>query len=130
MYNGYVVYGQQLIVTTNENGEVTSLSGDHANIGVLFNPSVNITATEAAALITEYGEFDAESAELVVYTLDGYNEMAYVLENDAYSVVISAADGTVITDATKVLTALPSEPGTIFTETGSDNTGNTFNTMY
>jgi uncharacterized repeat protein (TIGR02543 family) len=98
MYNGYVVYGQQLIVTTNENGEVTSLSGDHANIGVLFNPSVNITATEAAALITEYGEFDAESAKLVVYTLDGYNEMAYVFENNDCNVLISAADGSILMD--------------------------------
>ena len=132
MYNGYTVYGQQLIVTANENGEVTSLSGDYATIGTLFNPAVNITVEEALAVAEEYSNFDSTNATLVVYTLDGYNEMAYVFDNDAYTAIVSADDGTILSSGTKVMTALPSTTAgdTITSTIGRNEEGDTFNTAY
>lgn len=133
MHNGYVVYGQQLIVTTDENGKVTSLSGDYATIGTLFNPSVNTTAAEAIALAAEYSEFESTEVTLVVYTLDGYNEMAYVLENDMYIVVVSADKGTIISVGEKTYTVMPMGNGDYTPTIGrSDENAenNTFNTVY
>lgn len=132
MYNGYVVYGQQLIVTTDATGKVTSLSGDYATIGTMFDPSVHITVEEAIALAAEYGEYESAEVTLVVYTLDGYNEMAYVLENDLYTVVISANVGTVISIEEQAIMVLPSvTKDDVMTSTiGKDAAGNTFNTSY
>lgn len=132
MYNGYIVYGQQLIVTTDEAGKVTSLSGDYATIGTQFNPSVHISVSDAITIAAEYNEFESTNVTLVVYALDGYNEMAYVLENDVYTVVVSAYNGTIISAYAKVLTSILSitEDDEITSTTGRDEDGTTFNTSY
>ena len=131
MHNGYVVYGQQLIVTTDENGGVTSLSGDYATIGYLFDPSINITVEEAIDVASEYSEFNSSEVTLVVYTLDGYNEMAYVLENEMYTVIVSAVDGMIIFECSEVMTELTvSEYDTVISTIGRNEEGDTFNTSY
>ncbi len=130
MYDGYVVYGQQLVITTDETGKVTSLSGDYVMIDALLDPAVNITAEKAIDIAAEYCEFENSDVSLVVYTLDGYNEMAYVLANIAYTVVVSANDGTVILDYAQIITDLPSGNGTMTSAEGRNEDGDTFNTIY
>ena len=147
VYEGYEVYGQQLVVTANSNGETVALSGDYATIGMSFDSGIQITVQRAHEIASQYDIFDIEDASLVVYTLDGYNEMAYVFDNYSRTVVVSAKSGNVLSDATKTMTALPSQyitldadeniiltdsskNGAITSVGGRDVTGNTFSTIY
>ncbi len=135
-HDGYEVYGQQLVVTTDENGATTSLSGGYTSVGALFDSTVNLTRDEAAAIVEDAGleAPAADDGELVVYTLNGYNEMAYVFDGGIYTVVVSAIDGTVISATANALGAMPGEAEGEFEHTigrnDENSTDNTFNTVW
>lgn len=132
-HNGYPVYGQQLIVTTNASGTVTSLSGGHAQINSTFNSTVSLSRDEAAAAADNagYGPIAQGDGELVAYTLGGYNEMAYVFNDGAYTVLVGASDGEILMAFTNAITAMPSD-GTFESTLGRQemNDNDTFNTVW
>lgn len=135
-YGNHNVYGQQLVVTTDENGQTTSLSGGYTSVGDLFNSDVNITRDAAAQIVEEAG-LEAPAAndgELVVYTLGGYNEMAYVFDGGIYTVVVSAADGTILSVTLNAMGAMPGNEEGSFEHTigrnDENSTDNTFNTVW
>ena len=140
MYGEYAVYGQQLVVTADEAGKVTSLSGDYATIGTLFDSSINLDENEARQNAQAAGMMSTTQAgiSLVAYTLDGYREMAYVLNSDTETYIVSAKDGAILSKQTHIMTALPSDinssnAGTITQTIGRDENNysdNTFNTAY
>ena len=133
-HNGYPVYGQQLIVTTNQNGTVTSLSGDHVTINSDFNSSVNVSRDDAAAIVANngFGEVSDSDGTLSVYTMDGHNEMAYIFDDGAYTVVVSANDGLILKSFNNIMVALPSDEGNTEHTLGrqESNDTDTFNTVW
>lgn len=126
VYNEYVVYGKQLIVTTDEHGNITSLNGNYDPLQNTLNDEINVTSEVAYALISSQGYAETQNAELVVYTLDGYNEFAWLFSG-SYTVLVSAVDGTVLLSFTNTATNFEQTIGR-----GEDENGNTvtFNTKY
>lgn len=126
MYDGYPVYGKQLIVTTDDDGNITSLSGDYDPLQGVLNTEINVTEAEAYTIVSAEGYSDDTDAELVVYTLDGYNEFAWLFEG-SYTVLVSAVDGVVLLTFTNVITETEQTVGR-----GENEDGNTvtFNTKY
>ena len=133
-YNGYPVYGQQLIVTTNQNGTVTSLSGDHAEINATFDDTINVSLQQATQFAVDagYGPISDGDGQLMAYTQDGYNEMVYVFNQGVYTVIVSANDGNILKAFTNFNGALPSEPGLWESTMGRQESTDTdtFNTIW
>ena len=133
-HNGYPVYGQQLIVTTDAAGTVTSLSGEHATIDSTFDSTVSLSVYEAATYAADngYGPIVDGDGELVAYTMDGYNEMAYVFNDGTYTVVVSADDGTILRAFTNIMAWLPSADDTYERTLGRQDSydTDTFNTVW
>lgn len=132
-YNGYPVYGQQLVVTTDSEGTVTSLSGAHVEINSTFDSTICLSVNEAAMIANDngYGPIVDGDGELVAYTMDGYNEMAYVFRQGSYTVVVSAVDGEILKAFEKFIAALP-EGGTYEQTIGRQDSydTDTFNTVW
>ena len=104
MYGEYVVYGKDLVVTTDAEGNVLSLSGDYDPIYDIIDTTINIDAEKAYEIISGEGYSGDTEPQLVVYTLDGYNELAWLFDGDSYTAFVSAADGIVIDSCTKLIT--------------------------
>lgn len=104
MYGEYVVYGKDLVVTTDEEGKVLSLSGDYDPIYDIIDTTININAEKACEIISAEGYAGNTEPQLVVYTLDGYNELAWLFDGDSYTAFVSAVDGIIINSLTKLIT--------------------------
>ncbi len=133
-YAGYPVFGKQMVVTTDSVGNTTALSGSYAPVAATLNSSREISAEQAAVIVGEngYGSATAADAVLVIYTLNGYNEYAYVFSTDTYDVAISAVDGTVLSAVAKLVAALPTdvENMTAAIGRGENTQTDVFNTVY
>ncbi len=96
MYKNIEVAGKQLIVATDENGVITSLSGD-------FDPlydidmMVNVDENEASAIASNASGVELSEGVLKLYSIEpGYNELAWYYKTGEYYVVVSAAFGDVL----------------------------------
>lgn len=95
-YKNVKVYGKQLIVTTNELGEVISLSGNYDPIYSLLNEEKNLTSNDAFEIALGIDSSIENNSELIIYTLDGVQaEYAWIFDA-AKTIIISAFDGAVL----------------------------------
>ena len=133
-YNGFTVYGQQIVVTTDASNSVTSLSGDHVSVTASTDTAsvISTVAAKASAEAAGYDILDTDEGELVIYTLGGYNELVYVFDDGAYTIIVAADDGEIIKAFSNVMTALPTESGTITSTIGREEmtSNNQFNTVF
>ena len=131
MYKGVPVYGKQLIVTTDENGVITALSGNYDPLVGLMDETINLTAEEAYAVIAESYPGVGSDPELVVYTIDeGWNEYAWIFTG-SNQVFVSAIDAAILLEYANYITTFSasSEPGIIGDQrfpTAINNTNNLY----
>lgn len=138
VYNGIEVYGKNLIVSVNQDGVVSTLSGDYDNIGTVDTKSKISEDDAVSAVLQEFGNNTSVVCEqLVIYTLaEDAPQLAWevsisnILTDEDYLVgskfvFVSAETGDII--ATQSNTFYESAVGT-----GRDNNGEkqTFNTWY
>lgn len=106
MYDNYIVYGKQVIVATDVNGNITSLSADYDSIGnIETNPTVSESIARETASESVGYEVDVDG-ELIVYPDDTYSCIAWLFSDSYYDVVIDALTGAFITKIDNVYTAL------------------------
>ena len=103
-YKGVTVFGKQLVVTTDDAGKITALSGDYDPLTGVMNEEMNISAEQAYALISDGFSSVDQTPERVVYTIEeGYNEYAWMFSGTD-QVFVSAVDGTVLLSYTNLIT--------------------------
>ena len=128
VYKGTVVYGKQLIVTTDLRGTILALSGDYDPLAGIMNETVALTAEEAYALAVKDHPYTEETPELVVFTLEnGVNEYAWMFTGDD-QVFVSAVDGRILLSYTNNIADMVPAIGR--SEEREDGTADTFNTCY
>lgn len=131
VYKGADVYGKQLIVTTDENGKVTALTGNYDPIYNIIDTTIAVEEAEAYTVITKEGIdcVDEDGGELVVYSLDGYNEYAWLFIGTD-TVLVSAVDGSVLLHFTNIITGQPKDNWEPTIGRTNENPPRTFNTAY
>lgn len=131
VYKGAEVYGKQLIVTTDENGKVTALTGNYDPIYNIIDTTISVEEAEAYAVIAQEGIdcVDEDGGELVVYSLDGYNEYAWLFIGTD-TVLVSAVDGSVLLHFTNIITGQPKDNWEPTIGRTNENPPRTFNTAY
>lgn len=131
VYEGAEVYGKQLIVTTDENGKVTALTGNYDPIYNIIDKTIAVEEAEAYTVIAKEGIdcVDEDGGELVVYSLDGYNEYAWLFVGTD-TVLVSAVDGSVLLHFTNFVATKPQDNWEPTIGRTNENPPRTFNTAY
>ena len=119
MYGEYEVFGKQLLVVTDEDGNTTALNGDYDPLAGKVNEQINISEEEAFAIAAaEYSGISSDT-KIVLYTLEhGIYELAYLFEGED-TVLVSCADGTILDAWTNTVTALTPAKGSGRNEDGA-----------
>lgn len=93
MYKGLRVYGKQIIVATDEGGEITALSADY-NPLTDIDITPTISAEAARAVASEVCGYDnTAEAELIVVSTDRNIALAWLFSDDLYDISIDATTG-------------------------------------
>ncbi len=105
MYKGIPVYGKELIITTDKEGNILSLTGDYTPLhDVNIIPAV--TAEEALSLASEACEYDnTANAELVIYTDAANDTLAWLFKDAATTILVDAATGDILYISSNLLTS-------------------------
>lgn len=125
MYKGCKVYGKDITVTADMNGNVMDMIGDYDPLDGKVDETIDVSVERAYLIARDYCRDIDDDGTQIVYTLDeGKNEYAWLFTGSR-TVIISAKDGTLLDVWDNVIESKSSSTGTGKNVHGNDVTFNT-----